>query len=62
MRTISLRVGQVAGSATTGAWNTTDWVPILVKSSVGMGMLPSLTGVRFHPENERIPALTSFGI
>jgi thioester reductase-like protein len=40
-----LRVGQVSGSASSGAWNTTDWVPILVKSSLSLGILPSLSGV-----------------
>lgn len=41
----SLRVGQVCGSANTGAWGTTEWVPILVKSSVALGFLPHLPGV-----------------
>ncbi|THG96855.1 hypothetical protein EW026_g5054 [Hermanssonia centrifuga] len=36
----SLRIGQVCGSRSTGAWNITDWVPILVKSSMAMGKLP----------------------
>ncbi|KAJ3555779.1 hypothetical protein NM688_g2383 [Phlebia brevispora] len=40
----SLRVGQVCGSKATGAWNTTDWVPILVKSSLSVGCLPALEG------------------
>ncbi|CAK5266580.1 unnamed protein product [Mycena citricolor] len=35
------RVGQVCGSAQTGAWSTTDWVPSLVKSSIALGALPS---------------------
>ncbi|KAF7798276.1 hypothetical protein EIP86_009494 [Pleurotus ostreatoroseus] len=40
----SLRVGQVCGSKSTGAWNTTDWVPILLKSSTAIGCLPNLAG------------------
>ncbi|EKM57056.1 uncharacterized protein PHACADRAFT_208208 [Phanerochaete carnosa HHB-10118-sp] len=42
---MSLRVGQVCGSASTGAWGTSEWVPILVKSSIAMGKLPELDGV-----------------
>ncbi|KAF7798250.1 hypothetical protein EIP86_009467 [Pleurotus ostreatoroseus] len=38
----SLRVGQVCGSEASGAWNVTDWVPILVKSSLTMGNFPEL--------------------
>ena len=41
----SLRIGQVCGSKSTGAWGTTEWVPILVKSSTALGMLPNLDGV-----------------
>ncbi|CAK5275098.1 unnamed protein product [Mycena citricolor] len=37
----SFRIGQVCGSAQTGAWSTTDWVPSLVKSSIALGALPS---------------------
>ncbi|KAI0698146.1 hypothetical protein BC835DRAFT_1413279 [Cytidiella melzeri] len=44
LSTVSLRVGQVSGSASTGTWNVTDWVPILVKSSLCLGALPSLPG------------------
>ncbi|KAG1738262.1 putative aminoadipate reductase [Suillus lakei] len=40
----SLRVGQIAGGPT-GAWATTDWVPILVKSSLALGSLLDLPGV-----------------
>lgn len=41
---LSLRVGQVCGSSSTGAWGTSEWVPILVKSSIALGMLPALDG------------------
>jgi len=41
----SLRIGQVSGGHPNGAWATTDWVPILVKSSLALGMLPLATGV-----------------
>ena len=44
----SLRVGQVCGSEASGAWNVTDWVPILVKSSLTMGNFPDLDEVRIY--------------
>ncbi|KZO93867.1 hypothetical protein CALVIDRAFT_581959 [Calocera viscosa TUFC12733] len=31
----------LSGSSVNGAWNTTDWVPIIAKSSVTLGVLPS---------------------
>ena len=40
-----MRVGQVSGSKRTGAWNISDWVPILVKSSLAVGCLPDMDGV-----------------
>ncbi|KAJ3555784.1 hypothetical protein NM688_g2384 [Phlebia brevispora] len=44
LQVTSLRVGQVCGSNITGAWNTTDWVPIIVKSSMAIGCMPELDG------------------
>ncbi|PPR05125.1 hypothetical protein CVT24_010381 [Panaeolus cyanescens] len=41
----SLRIGQVSGGAPNGAWAETDWVPILVKSSLTLGALPDATGL-----------------
>jgi len=41
----SIRIGQVTGGAPRGAWSTTDWVPIIVKSSVIIGALPEACGV-----------------
>ncbi|KAI4521212.1 acetyl-CoA synthetase-like protein [Schizophyllum commune Loenen D] len=37
----SVRVGQITGDAPRGAWATTDWFPILVKTSLALGVLPS---------------------
>ncbi|KAJ7236051.1 acetyl-CoA synthetase-like protein [Mycena haematopus] len=37
----SFRIGQVTGSASTGTWSTSDWVPALVKSSIALGNFPS---------------------
>ncbi|KAG5652628.1 putative NRPS-like protein biosynthetic cluster [Sphagnurus paluster] len=45
LHTTSLRVGQISGGQPKGAWATSDWVPILVKSSVALGILPQVNGV-----------------
>ncbi|THH28492.1 hypothetical protein EUX98_g5704 [Antrodiella citrinella] len=45
LETISFRIGQLSGSTTTGAWNITDWVPIIVKSSITLGYLPDINGL-----------------
>ncbi|KAI0091717.1 hypothetical protein BDY19DRAFT_904330 [Irpex rosettiformis] len=42
LRPTSVRVGQISGSAS-GAWNQTEWFPSLVKSSVTLGALPSIS-------------------
>jgi len=44
LRTTIWRVGQLAGSEHNGAWNTTDWLPMLVKSGETLKVLPSLPG------------------
>jgi thioester reductase-like protein len=36
----SFRIGQISGGPPRGAWSTTDWLPIIVKSSVSLGALP----------------------
>ncbi|KAF9244919.1 putative aminoadipate reductase [Melanogaster broomeanus] len=41
----SFRIGQVTGGGPRGAWSTTDWVPIIVKSSVIIEALPEARGV-----------------
>lgn len=41
----SLRIGQVSGSSSNGAWPITDWVPIIVKSSIRLGCLPDMNKV-----------------
>jgi hypothetical protein len=41
----SVRIGQITGSRTSGAWATTDWVPNFVKSSIALGALPTTNGV-----------------
>jgi nucleoside-diphosphate-sugar epimerase len=46
IHTTSFRIGQIAGAVVTGAWSLTDWVPILLKSSVALRCLPDTGHVR----------------
>ena len=41
----SFRIGQISGGPPRGAWSATDWLPIIVKSSVSLGALPEARGV-----------------
>ena len=50
----SMRVGQVCGGQPRGAWATTDWFPILVKTSVALGALPGSEQVGLIRTNERM--------
>ncbi|KAF8869423.1 putative aminoadipate reductase [Infundibulicybe gibba] len=45
LQATSLRIGQISGGLPNGAWATTDWIPILVKSSLALGALPIAAGV-----------------
>jgi thioester reductase-like protein len=45
LQTTSFRIGQVTGGAPNGAWATTDWVPIIVKSSLSINKFPDAIGV-----------------
>ncbi|GJF00089.1 acetyl-CoA synthetase-like protein [Phanerochaete sordida] len=40
----AVRMGQACGPKATGAWGTTEWMPILTKTSVALGCLPALCG------------------
>ncbi|KAG8978198.1 hypothetical protein FRB93_011340 [Tulasnella sp. JGI-2019a] len=40
VRSTIFRIGQLSGSAESGAWSTSDWVPLIVRSGQEMGMLP----------------------
>ncbi|GJE99007.1 acetyl-CoA synthetase-like protein [Phanerochaete sordida] len=56
-----LRIGQTCGPKWTGAWGTTEWVPILVKTSIVLGMLPDLQGgVSWIPMDAVATAATDF--
>ncbi|KAG6888349.1 hypothetical protein C0995_009042 [Termitomyces sp. Mi166 len=41
----SLRIGQISGGLPNGAWAASDWFPILLKSSLALGALPSAIGL-----------------
>jgi len=44
LQATSVRLGQISG-ARNGAWAMSDWLPILLKSSLTLGALPSAAGV-----------------
>jgi thioester reductase-like protein len=46
LQTCSLRVGQLSGSRTNGAWNSTDSYPMQFKSAETLGCLPRSKEVR----------------
>ncbi|KAK7041553.1 hypothetical protein VNI00_009140 [Paramarasmius palmivorus] len=41
----SFRIGQISGCSISPAWSLTDWVPIIVKSGITMGIVPDAVGV-----------------
>ncbi|KAF4582493.1 putative NRPS-like protein biosynthetic cluster [Pleurotus pulmonarius] len=41
----SMRIGQVCGGDTTGAWSINDWVPIMIKTSLTLNVLPNAKGL-----------------
>jgi thioester reductase-like protein len=47
LKTCSLRVGQISGNRTNGAWALNEWIPMTIKTSVALGCLPEEEGVRF---------------
>ncbi|KAG6832642.1 putative NRPS-like protein biosynthetic cluster [Tephrocybe sp. NHM501043] len=42
---LSLRIGQISGGHPKGVWPITEWLPILVKSSVSLGAIPDASGL-----------------
>ncbi|KNZ78390.1 L-aminoadipate-semialdehyde dehydrogenase [Termitomyces sp. J132] len=44
LRATALRVGQICGAAPKGCWSTNEWFPMLVKSSVTIGVFPKMDG------------------
>lgn len=45
LSTTVMRCGQMTGGPS-GAWNTHEWFPSLLKSSIKMGKIPAIEGVR----------------
>ncbi|TFK35535.1 hypothetical protein BDQ12DRAFT_725828 [Crucibulum laeve] len=45
----SLRLSQISGGISNGSWATSDWFPILVKSSLAIGALPIAGGIISWP-------------
>lgn len=45
LNSTSFRIGQICGSFPRGAWSTSDWTPIMIKSGLEMGALPDTRGV-----------------
>lgn len=43
-----LRVGQIVGDTTHGAWNTTEAIPLMIQSAKTMGALPALEEASSH--------------
>ncbi|KAG2364532.1 putative aminoadipate reductase [Suillus spraguei] len=41
----SFRIGQISEGPPRGAWSTTNWLPIIVESSVSLGALPEAKGL-----------------
>ncbi|KAG8707501.1 hypothetical protein FRC08_000467 [Ceratobasidium sp. 394] len=44
LETCIIRLGQLSGDATSGSWSTTNWVPLVLVSSLSVGYLPMATG------------------
>jgi thioester reductase-like protein len=42
-----IRLGQLSGAAN-GAWNSSEWFPVLLRSSQLLGRLPIISGVSFY--------------
>ncbi|KAF9019777.1 putative nonribosomal peptide synthetase [Rhodocollybia butyracea] len=45
LRVSVLRIGQISGGKPNGAWAVSDWFPMMIKSSLRLGVLPDACGV-----------------
>jgi thioester reductase-like protein len=45
LQTTSFRLGQISGGQATGTWAVTDWVALMMRSSIALGCLPNAAGV-----------------
>ncbi|KAG5642090.1 hypothetical protein DXG03_003614 [Asterophora parasitica] len=63
LTTTSVRIGQISGGRPKGAWATTHWLPILVKSSLALGGLPQAEGfVSWVPADTTATALVDVAL
>ncbi|KAL7941141.1 acetyl-CoA synthetase-like protein [Trichoderma barbatum] len=54
-----IRCGQLTGSRKTGAWNVIEQIPMLVRTSQGLGILPTIKGtVSWIPVDDAAAAVT----
>ncbi|KAE9392236.1 putative aminoadipate reductase [Gymnopus androsaceus JB14] len=49
----SFRIGQITGGRLNPAWAMSDWLPMIIKSSLTLGMLPDASGVSVNSTIER---------
>lgn len=47
-----LRIGQIVGDTTSGLWNTTEAIPLMIQSVNALGALPELDEVRYSSRIE----------
>lgn len=45
VKTTNFRIGQLSGSSGSGAWATSDWVPLIARGGQEVGCLPDGPGV-----------------
>lgn len=45
VKTTNFRIGQLSGSSGSGAWATSDWVPLIARGGQEIGSLPDGSGV-----------------
>ncbi|KAK7693163.1 hypothetical protein QCA50_002729 [Cerrena zonata] len=56
-----LRLGQICGSTETGVWPTSEWIPIMIKTSFALGCLPLRdTDLLWVPDNILAGALLDY--
>lgn len=48
LRATVVRIGQLSGVTTTGAWSLSEHIPIMIRSSIALGMIPSDLPVSFR--------------
>ncbi|KAH7886572.1 acetyl-CoA synthetase-like protein [Phlebopus sp. FC_14] len=60
LRPVVVRIGQLCGTPS-GAWNASDWFPLLIKSGIALAALPDLRGVcNWLPVDVAAKALCDF--